>query len=256
MLAENISTSDALEQMERLMDGHSRRYDVLAGINKVISPSMPFMAGWVFTYEFEHGEIKTLESSASMLTQACIMLAKPKELEKGYSIVFKTWFEYSKREVFDGLFLTLLDPSKQVVGVLEFKIGVPFEVNCIQGKGSGLVGENRAQKFYNETGKTYYEALLNHLIYCVGANLRFDGIEKLHRPSKIDFSLDAKLNEKVAHGLAKYIRKSERLDFVEGKSEVFAKRRVGHIRPEFFSPPWRAEHGKINLPPAKKPMTL
>lgn len=252
VLAEEIFiSSDKLRVLEQLCDENTRREELTDNIVSALQPALPVLPNGKFTPLFRNTPIELLEIWAPMLQETCAMLARGKDLGNGYSIRLNNEFRYEKNggvQVFGGLFLELADQNGKMVGAMQFEIGVPFHVLCMQGHNSKLSGENRAQKFRAATGKPYYEALLMHLVDCVGANMRFDGSGTFGRPSKILLLLLSEPDEKLSHELAKYVHKSEK--------PKFAKSGMGHVRPNLFSKPWRTAHGKINMPPSKKPQAL
>lgn len=258
VLADGIFiASDKLLVLAQLCEENTRREELTGSILSAFRPALSVLPNGKFTPLFQNTPIELLEIWAPMLRETCAMLAKGKDLGNGYSIRVNNEFRYEKNDnlqVFGGLFLELADPNGKMVGSLQFEIGVPFHVLCMQGHSSKLSGENRAQKFHAAAGKPYYEALLAHLIDCVGANMRFERSGPFGRPSKILLLLLSEPDEKLSHGLAKYVHKSEK--------PKFAKSGMGHIRPNFFAKPWRAAHGKLINPPAqaipqaKKPQAI
>ncbi|VVC00034.1 Uncharacterised protein [uncultured archaeon] len=125
---------------------------------------------------------------------ACKELVAAKDLGNGYFISFSRCFLYNApfdgQKAFRGLYLTLnrsssfLECPPYLVGVLRFKVGFPFEIDTIQGNYG-----KEPQKFFEKTGKHYYDVLLSRMVETVGVNLQPGLYGANHREPKIIFNL-------------------------------------------------------------------
>ena len=174
-------------------------------------------------------ETDKVELAAPMLKQAVAMLAEETDVGNGYRIVLNAYYLYGPAEyeqAIMGLFLTLLNEAGGQVGVLGFKVGVPFHITCVQGR-NGKWG-SEVLDAYNATGKPFYEILAKRMFHCVGASLRFKDCEPLRGNPKIAFEFIG--SENIRRHLSNYISRSKRVGFIydDARGSAF-------VRPKFVS---------------------
>ena len=245
-----VPGTDAL----KMPDLPSNEYDRRSVLLNWIYPYYDFLPHEVFTYQFKTGQMGLIEAAAPMLKKAFGLLATKADAGFGYSIEHRNAFIYGSEkwgQAYEGLYLALVGPEGGQAGVVEFKIGVPFQITCIQGQNSKYSKKADALEISRATGKPFYEILLKRMFHCVGASVRFHEDSEYRPLPKVEF--DLAFNQpsgKILRNISDYVHKGERTAFIGHPSAL------SRIRPKFFSKPWRIENGKINLPPAKKAIML